>query len=175
MNSAPRAMQIREEPNNPASPDFRPGLFVKLASGPEGRVSTSGRRPAKKLAEDRHPPVVATRCDVFRETASPDFRPGLFVRRVARPKTQPGIRPWSVRRLTPPASASARPPRASHATASPAACPEPGRLADRSCGSMRRALDRIDRRRRSAPRGPTRNRPGWPHRPLLTSASVRIP
>ena len=34
------------------SPDFRPGLFVKGAPGPEGRVSTSGRRPAKKKSHD---------------------------------------------------------------------------------------------------------------------------
>ncbi len=37
------------------------------ALGPEGRVSTSGRRPAKKPAEDRRPSVGAARCDVFRE------------------------------------------------------------------------------------------------------------
>ena len=27
-------MLIREEPNDPVSPDFRPGLFVKRAPGP---------------------------------------------------------------------------------------------------------------------------------------------
>jgi hypothetical protein len=50
--AVPRAMLTREKPNDPESPDFRPGLFVKLASGPEGRVSTSGRRPAKKKSHD---------------------------------------------------------------------------------------------------------------------------
>jgi len=45
-------MQIREEPNHPVSPDFRPGLLFKRAPGPEGRVSTSGRRPAKKKSHD---------------------------------------------------------------------------------------------------------------------------
>ena len=49
------------------------------APGPEGRVSTSGRRPAKRLAEDRHPPVVATGCDVSRvfsrSTGAARFRP----------------------------------------------------------------------------------------------------
>ena len=34
------------------SPGFRRGLLVKDASGPEGRVSTSGRRPAKKKSHD---------------------------------------------------------------------------------------------------------------------------
>ena len=52
MNTTQRAMQIREEPNHPVSPDFRPGLLVKRAPGPEGRVSTSGRRPAKKKSHD---------------------------------------------------------------------------------------------------------------------------
>jgi hypothetical protein len=28
MTTSQRAMLIREEPNNPASPDFRPGLVV---------------------------------------------------------------------------------------------------------------------------------------------------
>ena len=31
MNAIQRAMQIREEPNDPESPDFRPGLLVKRA------------------------------------------------------------------------------------------------------------------------------------------------
>ena len=48
VNAISRAMQIREEPNDPVSPDFRPGLFVKRAPGPEGRVSTSRRRSAKR-------------------------------------------------------------------------------------------------------------------------------
>ena len=33
MNIIPRAMLIREEPNDPVSPDFRPGLFVKPRVG----------------------------------------------------------------------------------------------------------------------------------------------
>ena len=49
MLTIPRAMPIREKPNNPVSPDFRPGLFIKRAPGPEGRVSTSERRPAKRV------------------------------------------------------------------------------------------------------------------------------
>ncbi len=40
------------KPNDPVSPDFRPGLLVKRASGPDGRVSTSGRRPAKRKWQD---------------------------------------------------------------------------------------------------------------------------
>jgi len=52
LNAIQRAMQIREKPNDPESPDFRPGLFVKRSLGPEGRVSTSGRRPAKKKSHD---------------------------------------------------------------------------------------------------------------------------
>jgi hypothetical protein len=52
MTTAQRATPIREEPNHTVSPDFRPGLFVKRVSGPEGRVSTSGRRPAKKKSHD---------------------------------------------------------------------------------------------------------------------------
>ena len=43
-NTTERAMQFREEPNDPVSPDFRPGLVVKRALGPEARVSTSDRR-----------------------------------------------------------------------------------------------------------------------------------
>ena len=30
-NAIPRAMPIREKPNDPVSPDFRPGLFQKPA------------------------------------------------------------------------------------------------------------------------------------------------
>ena len=92
MNTVQGPMLFREKPNDPVSPDFRPGLLVKQAPGPEGRVRTSrrrsakkkshdamffvntagrvstiGRRPAKKRAEDRHPPVWAARRDVFRE------------------------------------------------------------------------------------------------------------
>ena len=40
----------------------------------DAKRSTSRRMPAKKLAEDRHPPVRATRCRVFREHSSSSFR-----------------------------------------------------------------------------------------------------
>jgi len=36
LNAVQRAMQFREEPNDPVSPGFRPGLFVKRSPGPEG-------------------------------------------------------------------------------------------------------------------------------------------
>jgi hypothetical protein len=60
-------------PNKPVSPGFHPGLFVKTGARPkkapglEGRLRTSGRRPARRLATDRHPPVGATRCRVSLE------------------------------------------------------------------------------------------------------------
>ena len=47
------------------------GIFIPAAPGPEGRVRTSRRMSAKKLATDRHPPVGAARCDVFREAWIP--------------------------------------------------------------------------------------------------------
>ena len=49
-NIVPRAGQNREEPNDPESPDFRPGLFVKRArlsnvSGPEGFAGATAACP----------------------------------------------------------------------------------------------------------------------------------
>jgi len=41
-------MLVREEPNDPVSPGFHPGLCVKRTPGPEGRGSTSGRRHAER-------------------------------------------------------------------------------------------------------------------------------
>ncbi len=45
MTTSQHAMLIREEPNDPVSPDFRPGLLVKRASGPNNgpKPSTQAR------------------------------------------------------------------------------------------------------------------------------------
>jgi len=54
---------------HPVSPGFHPGLFVQVP-GPEGRVDSSGRRPAKRTA---------ARCRGFACSMLPGFHPGLFV------------------------------------------------------------------------------------------------
>ena len=74
LNAVQRAMHFREEPNDPVSPDFRPGLFVKrspaagqdarlrpYAGRQDGGLNASGRSPPRKNGLDGH---------VFRE-ASP--------------------------------------------------------------------------------------------------------
>ena len=48
-NTTQRAMQIREEPNHPVSPDFRPGLPVKRAPGREHtRIGHAGLWPVSR-------------------------------------------------------------------------------------------------------------------------------
>ena len=50
--TAPRAMLIREEPNDPVSPDFRPGLFVKDSARPGGPGKHQRPAVAKKKSHD---------------------------------------------------------------------------------------------------------------------------
>ena len=50
MNAVQRAMHFREEPNDPVSPDFRPGLFVKRSPDAEGWVKTSRRAGCRYYA-----------------------------------------------------------------------------------------------------------------------------
>jgi hypothetical protein len=45
MTTSQRAMLIREEPNDPVSPDFRPGLVVRHASVPNDYRTAVYTRP----------------------------------------------------------------------------------------------------------------------------------
>ncbi len=65
-NPIPCAMHNPGSPKNPVSPDFRPGLVGKRMLGPEGRVSTSRRRSAKRKRHDvvfrvKQPPRTSVR------------------------------------------------------------------------------------------------------------------
>ena len=73
VNTIPRAMQIREKPNAPESPDSRPGLFgMELSGGINasgGSRGTPGLNAVQRAMQIREKPNAPE---------SPDSRPGLL-------------------------------------------------------------------------------------------------